>query len=292
MIKTPLRYPGGKSRAVRFLTNLIPIYNEFREPFLGGGSVFINLKQIFPERLYWVNDLYFDLYNLWIQTQTNVNEVIREIREIKSNFIEGKELYSYLNSNYREFEPIRKAAAFFIYNRITFSGTTESGGYSEGSYVGRFTESSINRLSLLGSILGNTTITNLDYKELITAPGNDVVIFLDPPYYSAKKSALYGKNGNMHKYFDYESFADVLRVCEHRWLITLDDSPFIRELFTFANINPWNLTYGMRNQTEDSDQIGKELIISNYVTEQNIRSSLEHLTPNKKARANEPTLFL
>ena len=33
MIKTPLRYPGGKSRAVKTIGPLIPDFQEFREPF-------------------------------------------------------------------------------------------------------------------------------------------------------------------------------------------------------------------------------------------------------------------
>ncbi|MCL2776043.1 MAG: hypothetical protein FWD71_22265, partial [Oscillospiraceae bacterium] len=45
---------------------------------------------------------------------------------------------------------------------------------------------------------------------------------------------------------------------------TYDDSEYVRELFSFAKITPWNLTYGMRNITENSDQTGKELFISNY----------------------------
>jgi DNA adenine methylase len=39
-------------------------------------------------------------------------------------------------------------------------------------------------------------------------------------------------------------------------------------LFSFANVIPWNLTYGMRNITENSDQKGKELFISNYTLNQ------------------------
>lgn len=53
-------------------------------------------------------------------------------------------------------------------------------------------------------------------------------------------------------------------VLKHKWIITYDDSPFIRRLFTFAQVVPFDLTYGMRNVTETSDQIGKELFISNY----------------------------
>ncbi|MEZ7867101.1 MAG: DNA adenine methylase [Paludibacteraceae bacterium] len=91
-------------------------------------------------------------------------------------------------------------------------------------------------------------------------------MFFDPPYYSATKSALYGKNGDMHKSFDHERFAENMRNCKHNWLITYDDSTFIRKLFSFANIIPWTLTYGMRNINDDSDQNGKEIFISNYLT--------------------------
>lgn len=43
--KTPLRYPGGKTRAAEMLTSSAPYFEEYREPFIGGGSVFIKMKQ-------------------------------------------------------------------------------------------------------------------------------------------------------------------------------------------------------------------------------------------------------
>jgi DNA adenine methylase len=62
MIKSPLRYPGGKSRAVDTIMKMIPDFDEFREPFLGGGSVFVHVRQRYPDRRYWINDLYPELY--------------------------------------------------------------------------------------------------------------------------------------------------------------------------------------------------------------------------------------
>lgn len=50
----------------------------------------------------------------------------------------------------------------------------------------------------------------------------------------------------------------------HKWLITYDDSDYIRDLFSFATIKTWDLTYGMRNVNKESNQIGKELFIYNY----------------------------
>jgi DNA adenine methylase len=65
MIKSPLRYPGGKSRAVETIARLLPDFDEFREPFLGGGSVFVYVKQRFPNKKYWINDLYTEFYTSW-----------------------------------------------------------------------------------------------------------------------------------------------------------------------------------------------------------------------------------
>jgi DNA adenine methylase len=266
MIKSPLRYPGGKSRAVETIAKLIPDFDEFREPFLGGGSVFVYVKQRYPNKKYWINDLYSELYKFWEMTQKDVNTLIDKVYEWRKKYPIGKELFQFLNKNLTEFNDLEKAAAFFIFNRITFSGTTLSGGYSEGAFTGRFTESSIKRLNDLSKVINGSIITNYDYEKVVKKEGENVFIFLDPPYYSATKSALYGKNGNLHKSFDHKRFAENMKNCKHKWLITYDDSEYIRNLFSFANVITWNLTYGMRNITENSNQTGKELFISNYIS--------------------------
>jgi len=264
MIKSPLRYPGGKSKAIDSISKLIPEFKEFREPFVGGGSVFVYLKQKFPSRTFWINDIYKNLYHFWNECKENPNKLIESILEFRSTYSDGKELHRFLLNNIDSFDNIKKAAAFFIFNRITFSGTTESGGFSNAAFHKRFTESSIERVKALSKILLNTKISNLDYEEVILAHGNDVFVFLDPPYYSATKSALYGKNGSLHKMFNHERFANVMKQSKHRWLITYDDSEYIRNLFSFAYIKTWDLTYGMRNVNKESNQLGKELFISNY----------------------------
>jgi len=264
MIKSPLRYPGGKSKAIDSISKLIPEFNEFREPFVGGGSVFVYLKQKFPLKTFWVNDIYENLYHFWNECKDNPNGLIESILEFREKYSDGKELHKFLLSNIDNFDSLKKAAAFFVFNRITFSGTSESGGFSNAAFHKRFTPSSIERVKSLSKILSGTKVTNFDYEEVISASGKDVFLFLDPPYFSATKSALYGKNGNLHKIFDHVRFADVMKNTSHKWLITYDDSDYIKDLFSFANIQPWDLTYGMRNVNKDSNQSGKELFISNY----------------------------
>ncbi len=264
MIKSPLRYPGGKSRLAKSIVSLIPSFDEFREPFLGGGSIYVYLSQIYPDRKYWINDLYKNLYHFWNQCKKNPNKLILHIQQWKDQYVDGKQLHYYLINNIDKFNEIEKGSAFFVLNRITFSGTSESGGYSKMAFEKRFTQSSIERVKYLNRILDSVHITNLDYQPIIETTGENVFVFLDPPYYSAKKSALYGKNGNMHKYFDHERLSESLKKTTCKWLITYDDSDYIRKMYSFANIKKWSLIYGMRNVNSKSNQKENELIICNY----------------------------
>ncbi len=276
ILKAVLRYPGGKSKAVSRILPLIPITTtEFREPFAGGASVFLAAKQTMKQiTKFWINDLNYDLYCFWKEAQQNNDNLYREIELIKSKTENGKDLFYELRQNGKDINDLQRAIRFFILNRISFSGTTDCGGYSEKSFHTRFTPSSFDRLRQLKHILTNTTITHLDYEELPSAPSHfelrtsdlpsGVLIFLDPPYLTAQKSRLYGKNGDLHTDFDYERFAAAVAKCPHNWLITLDDHPVIRELFSFANIIPWELQYGMNNYKKNEAGKGKELFIINY----------------------------
>ena len=266
ILKSPLRYPGGKSRAIpKILKQLPESFLEFREPFVGGGSVFVTIRQKFPAVNVWVNDLNFDLYCFWKIAQTNTKELTDAITKIKNETKDGRGLFDeFRNSLNNDLSDFDRAVRFFVLNRITFSGTVDSGGYSEAAYHSRFTHSSISRLLSLEPLLQNVKITNLDYREVIHEPGNNVLIFLDPPYLVATKSRLYGKNGDLHLGFEHAEFANEMKKCQHHWLITYDDSAEIRQNFSYANLYEWELQYGMNNYKQNNAAKGKELFITNY----------------------------
>jgi DNA adenine methylase len=266
MIRTPLRYPGGKSRAVQeIIKYLPPSFSEYREPFVGGGSLFIYLKQKYSHLKIWINDLNPELFIFWKFAQSDLEKLVEEIRRIKSQHTDGRLLFENLTEiKIEELSDFERAVRFFVLNRITFSGTVESGGFSQGSFQGRFTDSAIERLSKLSEVLENIEITNLDYSEVLKPDGKDVFLFLDPPYWIATKSKLYGKKGNLHTSFDHHRFADILKECPHRWLITYDNSPQIRENFKWANIFEFQLQYGMNNYKQSKAAKGQEIIITNY----------------------------
>ena len=272
MIKSPLRYPGGKSKAIDQIAEYIPdSFSEYREPFVGGGSVFIYLKQKFPHLQIWINDLNRELFLFWKFSQSHLPQLIEEIRCIKEKYTNGKQLFEeFTKVDINKLSDFERAVRFFVLNRITFSGTVESGGFSEQAFHKRFTKSSIDRLEKLENILtADVKITNLDYSELLQAEGQDIFIFLDPPYFTATKSKLYGKSGDLHISFEHQRFATLVQNCPQRWLITYDDSPFIRENFKSAYLNEWELQYGMNNYKQNGAAKGKELFITNYTIKHN-----------------------
>jgi DNA adenine methylase len=276
MIKSPLRYPGGKSRAIKTISEYLPEkFSEFREPFVGGGSVFIYLKQQFPNLKISINDLNPELFLFWHLAKSDLPKLVSAVRQVKENSQDGKLLFAELaHVNVNTLSDLERAVRFFVLNRITFSGTIESGGFSLESFHKRFTNSSIDRLEKLENILTeDIKITNLDYSYLINEPGKDVFIFLDPPYVKAEKSKLYGRKGDLHTGFDHQRFASNLKQCPHNWLITYDDCPEIRENFKWANIIAWELQYGMNNYKQKKAEKGKELFISNYEINQNLKKS-------------------
>ena len=271
IIKSPLRYPGGKSKAVKKIIPLITEYDEYREPMVGGGSVFFTLKQKYPDRKYWINDKNEELYQFWKACRDNPRRMVAEIRKWKKEYIEedGKRLYEYLVHDAENLTVEQKAARYFVLNRIAFSGLAETGGYSAESYLYRFTESSIKRIYKASKILQDIKITNLDYSEVIQAEGENVFIFLDPPYISKTRYKLYGKGGQLHKNFNHAEFAKNVEKCKHRWLITYDDDEEVNKLFKFANgskgkIYKWVHQYGTNSTYKNTAKKGNELFILNY----------------------------
>ncbi len=148
--------------------------------------------------------------------------------------------------------------------------------YSNASFKGRFTDSSIEKLAALDGCFLNTCVTNFDYSYLLAESGEDVFIFLDPPYLSKTESKLYGKKGALHTSFEHSRFAKLMSECSHKWLITYDDCEEVKCNFSFAYIYEWKLQYGMNNYKQEKAGIGKELFITNHPVG---RGALRHCFP-------------
>lgn len=99
LLVSPLRYPGGKSRALQKIAQqLPPNFSEYREPFVGGGSVFVYLRQIFPQVRMWINDLNFDLYCFWREAQRDATKLAKAVQHVKAETTDGRVLFETLRA--------------------------------------------------------------------------------------------------------------------------------------------------------------------------------------------------
>ena len=71
-----------KSKAVKNILPLVPYFQEYREPFVGGGSIFLALKHKFPEKKFWINDIYIDLFSFWSKLKDDTEKLIDEVQKI------------------------------------------------------------------------------------------------------------------------------------------------------------------------------------------------------------------
>ena len=270
-LKTPLRYPGGKSRALPKIFQYIPdlkTFDEYREPFLGGGSVALEIAKRYPFLDIWVNDLYNPLYNFWCILRDEPQELFECLKGYKEDYGTpelARQLFNEMKIqiNHEETGDFYRAVAFYIINKCSFSGLTESSSFSQQASVSNFSMNGIEKIPEYGKIIKDWKITNLSYEELLT-DDMGVFVYLDPPY--DIKDNLYGRKGSMHKGFDHDKFAvDCDRnVCSQ--LVSYNSSNLVKERFQEWTVGEFAHTYTMRSVgSYNTDQAArKELVLYNY----------------------------
>ena len=254
---SPLRYPGGKTRACKIIENVIlqhfdiTSFDTIISPFFGGGSFEFYMQNKYGVMLI-VNDKFTPLYNFWKQVKINKAILCEELREIKAvskeQFIAYRKTIMDLQANI-----LQQAIQYFVINRCSFSGSTLSGGFSEEASSKRFTQSSINRIEALD--LTNIEIYNEDFYDFVNTytPIEKALLFLDPPYYLESKSKLYGNNGDLHEGFNHNLLFELLTT-KKNWVLTYNNCEYIRNLYKDYIKLDVNWIYGM-NTTKASSEI-------------------------------------
>ena len=275
-LKTPIRYPGGKSKAIKTLSQWYPkVITEYREPFIGGGSIAIDVTKANPDILVWINDLYVPLYNFWVQLRDHGQDLSESVREQKEKMLESgtqdekdqfaRNLFNQYAKEIDTYDDFQKAVAFFIMNKCSYSGLTENSTFSRTAANSNFSLVGADKLAQFSELIRNWKITNIDYSGVMNAEGSDnTFVFLDPPY--DIKDFLYGKDREMHKSFDHDKFANDVYECPHKFMITYNDNERLRKLYKDYYIEEWKLRYSMvhRGDKNTQDNVKTELLVTNY----------------------------
>jgi len=274
-LKTPLRYPGGKSKAITTLSPWLPSdLKHYREPFIGGGSMAIYVAQAYPSADVWINDLYVPLYNFWVQLRDNGEELSETIYKIKESIANDddahKKLFTECAESIDSQTGVDQAVSFFIMNKCSYSGLTQNSTFSVTASRSNFSLVGAEKLKKFSNLIQNWKITNIDYSNLLGGEDDDTFIFLDPPY--DIKDFLYGKNREMHKSFDHERFAEEVYKIKNKFMITYNVNERLVELYKDYKLREFDLRYSMvhRGDKGTKDNVKKELLVTNYSIENNL----------------------
>ena len=275
-LKTPLRYPGGKSRAVQKLFQFLPKdITEFREPFLGGGSFAIAITKQYPDLPIWVNDMYEPLYNFWVQLQKDGEALSAALADLKKEYNDqdkARELFNDYRDSIKDGTDLERAVKFYTLNKCSFSGLTESSSFSPQASDSNWSMRGIYKLPAYGELISGWRITCLDYADLVDdclsrgeiKCDDNTFIYVDPPY--SIKDNLYGQKGNLHKGFDHTRFADIMDETMGNVMISYNNAKEIVDRFWEWHSYDWDHTYTMRSTGDYmKDQQGRrELLLTNY----------------------------
>lgn len=274
-MKTLLRYPGGKSRLAKRIVGLFPDLTDYKyiEPFLGGGSVFLETLNSRPAKMYLLSDIDVHLIDFWKMVVGNPLRLAYQIRTKLQENSDRKSLFlslkGYLTTDL--LNQVMNASSFYLVNRMSFGGLGTAGSYSETAAKTRLPR--LENISDLFSNLGNQimshTFFHKEEKQLIISAHDyekvfknnqqkDNFFYLDPPYKIDSKN-LYGERGKNHRDFDFQKFVDAVHKIQGKFLISFNDCSFARQAFKKYNIQELSgYKYSLAKKQ------GNEIVITNY----------------------------
>jgi len=184
-----LRWAGGKRWLAKDLTPYLPIesFNNYHEPFLGGGSIFFQLK---PKKAY-LSDLNSNLINAYIQVRDNLGGVIENLKGFRNT----KEDYYKIRSTVYS-SPLKSAAQFIFLNATSFNGIYRvnlNGDYNVPYGNRQGYQFDFDNLKSVSELLQKASISSGDFYESILNVKRGDLVFLDPPY-----TVTHNKNGFIH----------------------------------------------------------------------------------------------
>jgi DNA adenine methylase len=252
-MRGPLSYIGGKTRLAQRIIERIPEHLAYVEPFAGGAQVFFHKP---PSKIEVLNDLDGEVVNLYRVCQSHYEELIRFMRFM----LLSREWYERLQKTpSQSLTDIQRAARYLYLQKVSFGGRVRSQSY--GYFVtsaNRFSPTKVpEMISRSHDRLAGTQIECSPYEIVLERYDRPTTFFyIDPPYYGVK---LYRHNLEKD---EFETLRDRLKCLKGKFLLSLNDTPEVREIFSCFNIEEVAIYYSVQASGERHH---RELLIANYL---------------------------
>ncbi|PYE87391.1 DNA adenine methylase [Phyllobacterium leguminum] len=255
-VSPPAAYIGGKRQLSRRICECIAAvpHSLYAEPFVGMGGVFF--KRSSAPRTEVINDRSGDVVNLFRILQRHYPYFMDML---KFQITSRREFERLKASNPVTLTDLERAARFLYLQRLTFGGKVA--GRTFGVQRAGSARFNLTRLApILDDIherLTGVVIENLDWLDFIDRYDQpETLFYLDPPYWGSED--YYGKE--LFSRDQYEVMAGRLARIKGRFLLSINDVPDIRSIFSAFDIEDVSLTY---TASGGRGKAVRELIISN-----------------------------
>ncbi len=274
MHHSPLRYPGGKTSLMQFLSIIVNkngTIENYVEPFAGGAGAALGLLYGNHVNRIILNDADEFIYKFWLTILTNTKQIVDKIENTPVNVSQWKKQKELLldEARRRKSSDLEIGFTAFYLNRCNRSGiitrtTGPIGGYDQkGKWKinARFNkEELIKRILRIAEYKDRISFYNKDAIQFLrdTLPylnldTEKTLIYLDPPYF-VHGPELYR---SYYKKDDHRELKDFLKdELKIRWVLSYDDVSYINELYDGARINGY-----LKNHFVNKAKVGKELLI-------------------------------
>lgn len=249
-------YLGGKFRLSKRIINKIEQipHKIYAEPFVGMGGIFLRRTQIPKAEI--INDINGELVNLYRIVRRYPNTLYKETEFL---FASRQEFERLLKTPPETLTDIERAARFLYLQNQAFGGKVT--GQAFGVSIDRPARFNFvkmqERIRAVGERLAGVTIERQDFETFIKRyDTKDTLFYLDPPYWGNETD--YGKG--VFTRADFECLRDCLTDIKGRFILSLNDTPQVKELFKNFTIEQTDVTYSI-NKTGCCNR--SEVIITN-----------------------------
>jgi DNA adenine methylase len=248
----PLSYLGGKNRIAQKIIPLIPEHTTYIEPFCGGAQVFFHKH---PSRVEILNDLDEEVFNFFRVCQLHEHELVRYLQFCTAS---RRWFELFQKQDPKTLSDIQRAARFFYLQKTCYGGLIRRQHFKIGVEHGsNYNPHRIPMvLHLAHERLLNVQLECLPYQEILRKYDRPFVFFyLDPPYF-----------GLPHYKFnftdkDYIELAGLLKNLKGRFLLSLNDRPEVRKIFSCFEIRDLRFAYSSQRK---AGKIFREVLIANF----------------------------
>lgn len=244
-LRTFFRYPGGKSKIAGALVSEIVSLScggdEYREPFVGGGGVFLPVLASGKFKRIWINDYDYGIYCIWLSIHSfcpDLTERVRSFTPTVDSFYRFREI---LSADCRTIHPAEVAFMKIALHQMSYSGLGARAGGPIGG-LGQKSKYSVgcrwspenitNQIKAIHAAMRplDIVVTNMDYQAMLD--GENAVMYLDPPYYHQGNS-LYHVGFSEH---NHRVLAERLQTVKFPWLLSYDKCDDVKGLYAWANL--------------------------------------------------------